>query len=286
MTKRRWRSVIELAPFEGRDMVDGPKDVWSGGASYEQFIGRWSRPVARAFLKWLAPRPGGVCLDVGCGTGALTGALARAIDPMRVEGVDPSLPFVEYARAHTDDSRVVFAVADARTLPYAEGAFDVVVSGLMINFVDPPGAAVAEMIRVARRGGIVGAYVWDYAEGMRLLRHFWDAAIASDPRAIERDEARRFPTCQMSALADLFRSGGLHDVDTTSIDVTTRFRDFDDCWAPFLEGQGPAPGYVAGLDEAARLRLRDRFHAALPVGPDGSIELTARAWAVRGTAAR
>ena len=267
-------------------MVDRPNDVWSGGASYEQFIGRWSRPVARAFVEWLAPRPGGVCLDVGCGTGALTGALARTIDPRRVEGVDPSWPFVEYARAHAADPRVVFAVADARALPHAQDTFNVVVSGLMINFVEPPGAAVAEMSRVARPGALVGAYVWDYAEGMRLLRHFWDAAIASDAGAIERDEARRFPMCQMSALTDLFRSAGLCDVDATSIDVTTRFRDFDDCWSPFLEGQGPAPGYVAGLDEAARLRLRDRFRADLPVDPDGSIDLTARAWAARGRAAR
>jgi hypothetical protein len=80
----------------------------------------------------------------------------------------------------------------------------------------------------------------------------------------------------------LFRRAGLTDVVSRAIDVPTHFRDFDDCWTPFLGGQGPAPAYVMALDEPRRAALREQIRAALPFGADGSIDLVARAWAVRG----
>jgi hypothetical protein len=138
------------------------------------------------------------------------------------------------------------------------------------------------MSRVVRAGGTVAVYVWDYADGMQVMRFFWDAAVALDHAAAELDEGRRFPLCAPSALDALFRDAGLDEVDTRAIDVPTRFRDFDDYWSPFLGGQGPAPGYAAALDDRRRTALRERLEATLPVAADGSIPLTARAWAVRG----
>jgi SAM-dependent methyltransferase len=162
--------------------------------------------------------------------------------------------------------------------------FDAVVSGLTLNFVPEPDRAAAELARVAAPGGVVAAYVWDYAEGMAMMRYFWDAATALDPAAAELDEGRRFPLCQPDALGRLWTGAGLADVEVRAIEVPTRFADFDDYWTPFLGGQGPAPGYVMSLDEERRDALRDLLHARLPSAQDGSIPLTARAWAVRGTA--
>src|SRR5215211_7866784 len=142
--------------------------------------------------------------------------------------------------------------------------------------------AVAEMAGVKRPGGIVAAYVWDYAEGMRLMRHFWDAADALDPKAKELDEGQRCWLCNPEPLSRLFLSAGLEDVEVRAIEVPTYFRDFDDYWSPFLGGQGPAPSYAMSLSEERRAELRERIQAGLPVALDGAIHLIARAWAVRG----
>jgi SAM-dependent methyltransferase len=258
-------------------------DVWAAGAAYEPYVGRWSRLVAREFLTWLAVPPGRRWLDVGCGTGALSGMVVAMVSPAHVDGVDRSEGFVAYARQQVADPRVRFEVADAQALAAPDASYDVVVSGLVLNFVAEPARAVAEMRRVARAAAPVAVYVWDYAGRMELMRRFWDAAAALDPAARELDEGRRFPICGPEPLSQLFAGAGLRDVETRAIEVPTVFRDFDDYWSPFLGGQGPAPGYAMSLDEDRRDRLRDLIRSRLPAAPDGSIALQARAWAVRGT---
>jgi SAM-dependent methyltransferase len=252
-------------------------EVWAGGGPYEAYIGRWSRLVAGPFLDWLDAGPGRRWLDVGCGTGALSAAILARCHPADVVGVDPSEAHIAWASANVDGAR--FVVADAAHLPL--GTVDVVVSGLALNFIPDAGAALAGMGDRAP-AGLVAAYVWDYAAGMELIRRFWDAAVALDPGAGELDEATRFPMCRPDRLEALWREAGFVEVTAGAIDVATVFRDFDDYWTPFLGGQGPAPGYAMSLDEDRRRALRDRLRAGLPIAGDGSISLTARAWAVRG----
>ncbi|WP_030719352.1 class I SAM-dependent methyltransferase [Streptomyces sp. NRRL F-2580] len=262
-------------------MAERPSDVWAEGHAYERYMGRWSRRVAEVFVARLGGRNGLRWLDVGCGTGALTRAVAARCRPRAVVGLDRSPGFLSAARADAP-ATARFAVADASALPFRDAVFDAAVSGLALNFLEPPGPAVAEAARVVRPGGLVAAYVWDYAEGMGLLRHFWDAAASVDPAASAWDEGRRFPLCRPGPLRALWSGAGLVDVSVASIEVPTVFNGFADLWEPFLSGQGPAPGYVATLAPAARDRLRTRLAATLPTGPDGSVPLAARAWAVRG----
>jgi SAM-dependent methyltransferase len=238
--------------------------------------------VAAEFLAWLAVSPHASWLDVGCGSGALSEAILASAQPATVDGIDTSAGFVEYARARVADPRVRFTVADAQQLPPPDASKDAIVSGLVLNFVPRPETALAEMARVATPGGLVAAYVWDYADRMQLMRYFWDAAVAIDPTAAALDEGRRFPLCQPAALEALWRATGLQRVEVRPIDVPTRFENFDDYWAPFLGGQGPAPGFAMRLSESLRARLRDQIRATLPIAADGSIALVARAWAVRG----
>ena len=261
-------------------MVSG-SDVWTSGEPYERYIGRWSRLVAGEFVRWLGVPRGRRWLDVGCGTGALTETLLAVAEPTEVVGLDASESFVAHARRAVVDKRARFVLAAADELPFGDEAFDAVVSGLVLNFVPDPAAAIAEAARVVRAGGVVAAYLWDYADGMRPLRYFWDAAAAVDPSSAKLDEGRRFPLARPAALAELFGSG-LEGVETRAIDVPTRFRDFDDYWSPFLGGQGPAPAYAVSLAEEPRTALRKRLRATVPARADGSIELVARAWAVRG----
>ena len=258
------------------------KEVWAAGDRYEPYVGRWSRLVAREFMDWLAVPAGKDWLDVGCGTGALTQSILERGNPNSVKGVDPSPGFIEYAKARIASARASFEVGDAQSLPVESAGFDAAVAGLVLNFVPQQPRAVAEMARVLRPGGIVGAYVWDYAGKMELMRYFWDAAAALDPAAYELDEGLRFPICQPKPLAELFARAGLRDVEVRPIDVPTDFRDFDDYWSPFLGGQAPAPGYAMSLSEERRGALRDRIRSKLPIGKDGAIHLIARAWAVRG----
>ncbi|HEU4742254.1 MAG TPA: methyltransferase domain-containing protein [Meiothermus sp.] len=263
-------------------MDQSSKEVWTSGAVYESYVGRWSRPVAREFLVWLAVPAGASWLDVGCGTGALSRTILETTQPSRVEGIDPSPGYIVYARGQLEDDRVGFRTANAMDLPFTDASFDGVVSGLVLNFIPQPEVALSEMTRVAKPGGRVAAYVWDYAGKMQLMRRFWDAAVELNPAAAELDEGRRFPLCQPGPLRALFSGAGLREVEVRAIDIPTPFRDFDDYWTPFLGGQGPAPGYAVSLSETSRAELRERIRARLPVAPDGSIALIARAWAVQG----
>jgi SAM-dependent methyltransferase len=258
-------------------------DHWTGGSAYERYIGRWSARVAPLFLDWLGVPKGVRWLDVGCGTGALTAAILERRDPAAVFGVDPSDSFLRAAQARISDPRVRFVAGSAEALPLAAASVDAAVSGLVLNFVADPVAALVEQARAITPGGVVGAYVWDYAGEMQPLRRFWDAAVALDPAARESDEGIRFPIATPDALAQAFASAGLLDVRVRAIDVATDFVGFDDYWEPFLAGTGPAPAYVAALDDHRRAALREDLRAHLPIQADGSIHLIARAWAVAAT---
>jgi SAM-dependent methyltransferase len=238
--------------------------------------------VAREFLAWIAIAPNSRWLDVGCGTGALSQTILRCAEPTEVQGIDSATGYVVCAREQVRDARVRFDVGDGHTLPADSASCDAVVAGLVLNFLPQPDLALGEMIRAARVGGTVAAYVWDYAGKMQLMRHFWNAAVALNPPAFDLDEGRRFPLCQPQPLADLFRTAGLRAVEVRAIDIATDFHDFDDYWSPFLGGQGPAPSYAMALNEEQRAALRERLRQSLPFALDGSIPLAARAWAVRG----
>jgi SAM-dependent methyltransferase len=223
-------------------------------------------------------------VDVGSGTGAVTETILRTTDPGSVIGVEPSEAFISFARAQVSDPRARFEVGDGAALPLPDAAADVAVSGLVLNFVPDPAAMLGEMRRVTRRAGTVAVYVWDYADGMAIMRHFWDAAIEQDPAVADKAESLKFEICRPDALREAFAAAGMADATVEPIDIPTVFRDFDDYWEPFLMATAPAPRHAMSLSEGDREDLRRRLQARLPTEPDGSIHLTARAWAARGTA--
>src|SRR5512140_812342 len=264
----------------------GMADNWANGQSYEAYVGRWSRAVALEFLAWLSIPADRRWLDIGCGTGALSETILQNASPKSVTGIDLSEEYLAYARQAVQDTRATFAVGSVTPLQYADDIYDAAVSGLVLNFLAHPDRAVSEMRRVVAAGGIVAAYVWDYAGEMEFMRYFWDAAVALDPKAAALDESRRFPLCNPDPLMQLFKSAGLHNVETRAIDVKTIFRDFNDFWTPFLGGQGPAPSYLISLSPERQDDLREELLGQLPIEDDGSIPLVGRAWAVKGQNAR
>jgi SAM-dependent methyltransferase len=250
----------------------------ASGDLYDRFVGRYGSALGDALLDFAEVRSGMRVLDVGCGSGALAGRAAELVGPGNVAGVDPSQPFVESCRARVPDADV--RVAAAESLPFPDDSFDTVLSQLVVNFIGDAPKGVAEMARVAKPGGVVAACVWDYAVGMRMLRAFWDAAVELDASA--PDEGAFMRNATPGELEELWVQGDLADVETSTLEVEAEYDDFDDLWAPFLAGIGPAGAYTASLEPDPQAALRERLGAKLgdPVGP---FTLSARAWCVRGT---
>ena len=256
--------------------------LWTQAAEYEAHIGRWSRIAARQFVTWLRVRPGSRWLDAGCGTGAVTQAIIDLATPVAVTGVDASASFIELARERVFDDRAAFIVGDACALPVRTRSYEAAVAGLVLQSVSDPRAAVAELARVLGPGDVAGAYVWDFAGEMQLLRRFWDAARSIDPRATEHDVGVRYAMCRPEILVALFEAAGIRDCETCAIDVVARFRGFDDYWMPMAADSGGAIAqYLATLDNRGHTALRDRVRASIP-SADAPFELVARAWAIRG----
>jgi SAM-dependent methyltransferase len=250
--------------------------------AYERFMGRWSRRLAPLLVTFASVAEEDSVLDAGSGTGALSLAVAAARPSSRVTGVDPSSAYVRNAQARTSSDGVRFLVGDAQALPFPDTAFDKALSLLAMNFIPDAAKALQEMTRVTRPGGTVAAAVWDYGEGMEMLRVFWDEAVALDPAIAARDE-RNMPLCRRGELAALWHAQELQQIEEQPIAIELSFVSFEDYWTPFLGGQGPAGACVSSLPEAVRTalasRIRKRF---LEERQDAPFTLQARAWAVKG----
>lgn len=247
------------------------------GAAYDDFMGRYSAPLAELFADAADVTADQDALDVGCGPGALTSVLASRLGPGRVWAVDPSAPFAAAcARRHPD---VTVEVATADDLPYADASFDRVLAQLVLHFVPDPAAAGRAFARVLRPGGIAAACVWDFDDGMELLRHYWDAALAVDPTA--PDEARTLRFGRAGELGDWLRAAGFEDVTESELVVSSTYAGVDELWASLLQGVGPAGAHCVGLPRteqaAVRAELVDRLGS-----PPGSFTLGAVARTVVG----
>lgn len=259
-------------------------DAWQAGRSYDAYMGRWSRQLAPRFLDWLQPRNGLDWLEIGCGTGALSATILARCSPESLLAIDPSEGFIATAKANVADDRAAFQVGDAQALTVASASRDIIVSGLVLNFVPDRARALAEMRRVGRAGATVAFYVWDYSGGgVEFVHAFWQAATALDCNAADLTEDRRFPFCSADGLQLLMEPSGLQSIESVALDMPMVFKDFADYWDPFTLGAGPAPGYCMSLQADARHRLREQLRANLCYRRDGSIAFNARVWAVRST---
>jgi SAM-dependent methyltransferase len=248
--------------------------------AYDKHVGRYGARLATALCDFIGVENGLRALDVGAGPGALTRELARRLGVANVVAVEPSEPFAQACRARVPGVEVIAASAEA--LPLANDTFDATLSQLVVNFLDDAQAAVREMARVTRSGGVIGACVWDYGGEMEVLRAFWDAAREVEPEgAAARDEAT-MPWTREGDLGELWEQTGLLHVRSAPLRIRARYAGFEDLWSAFPAGVGPSGAYTAGLDDAGRAALHDTLRRRLGAG-DQPFELTARAWAVAGT---
>lgn len=260
-----------------------PLDKWTSGRDYDAWMGRWSRLLAEGFLAWLDIRPGARWLDVCCGTGITTQAIVEHSSPGTVVGIDVNTAQLAVAREHRSHPNVSYELADAMALPFKNRSFDATICGLSLQFIPDPLHALNEMRRTTCPGGTVAVYVWDFLQGARFLRLFWDAAAEIDPQAAAFDQGRRFPLCTPEGLRAAFTAARLESPILKPLEIVTRFANFDDYWEPMSTGQGSAPHYLSLRDERTRLAIRDRVNALLPADAQGAIVLPARSWAIRAS---
>jgi SAM-dependent methyltransferase len=253
-------------------------------AGYEQLMGRWSRKLAPPFIDFAGLAEGERIIDVGCGTGSLTFALARAADLGEIAAIDYSPVFVEEAIQRNSDPRIKIRQADACDLPFEDGAFDRSLALLVLHFVPEAGKAVAEMRRVVRQGGVVAAAVWDHLGGMPGMRMMVDtvAALSEGGRQLRARYCFQ-PMMRPGEMKRTFVEQGLLEVTETELMIRMDYQSFDDYWAPMAAGEGPLGKYVATLDATERARtdaaMRDAYEAGRPDGPRSFASV---AWACRG----
>ena len=244
--------------------------------AYTRFMGRYSEPLAARFADLAGVRRGQRVLDVGCGPGALTAELAGRLGAGQVCAVDPSESFAAAAGERLPG--VAVSVATAERLPFPDGAFDAVLAQLVVHFMTDPVAGLREMGRVARRGGVVGACVWDHGGGRGPLTPFWRAVRELDPSATDESGLAGVGEGQLAAL---FGQAGLAGTDATTLTVRAGYATFGQWWQPFTLGVGPAGDYVASLTARRRRLLRERCRELLGEGP---FDVSATAWAVTSRA--
>jgi SAM-dependent methyltransferase len=249
---------------------------FNDAAAYDAFMGRYSVPLGPQLADLVGVGHGQHALDVGCGSGGLTGELVARLGAASVSAVDPSAPFVAAVRERYPGVDV--GLATAEVLPFNPGTFDTALAQLVVHFMSDPVAGLAEMARVTRSNGVVGACVWDHAGGQGPLAPFWSAVRDLDPHSSNEST---LPGTRRGHLTELFSTAGLRDVEETSLSVNVEHPTFEEWWTPFTRGVGPAGAYVGTLTLDQQTALRERCHEILPEPP---FVVTAVAWAARGRA--
>lgn len=241
--------------------------------SYDNFMGRFSVPLAPLFADFAGIEAGQRVLDVGAGTGALTAELVRR--GAETSAADPSPPFVAALRQRLPDVGV--HEAPAEELPWPDGSFDAALAQLVITFMRDAPAGIAEMQRVVRPGGVVAVCMWD-REGMEMLAAIHRAQHALDPSRPTPEQLTNYRTRQ--EIEGLFGD----DVEIDLLEVEAAYSGIDEFWDAFAAGVGPSGVWVASLDEAQRQRAREEIYRQVGE-PNGPFTLVGRAWAAKATRA-
>jgi ubiquinone/menaquinone biosynthesis C-methylase UbiE len=256
------------------------------GNGYELQMGRWSRRLAPAFVRFLGLTGAGKILDVGCGTGSLSFVLGDAPDAHNVHGIDLAPEYIAYAKQTIKNKRINFQVGDACSLPFPDASFDHALSMLVLQFIQKSDTAVREMHRVTRPGGIVAAATWDSRGGLVAQRIILDTAAVLDPKANElRSRTCTRPLTRPGDLARAWRDAGFFEVMEDTVTIRMDFVSFEDFWAPAEGNDGPIAEYVGTLNPVMKAAIRDKVRQAyLDGGPNDARSYAATAWVVKGRA--
>lgn len=263
-------------------MSEAPS-FFTDGQAYERLMGLWTRAAGEVFLRWLSPREGLSWLDVGCGTGTFTELVIDRCAPSCVSAIDPSEGQINYARGRPISSRVTFQTGDAQSLPFANDTFDVAVMALVINFVPDGAKAVAEMKRVVKPQGTLGAYVWDNLGGGFVQRPLVEGLMAI---GVEAPAAGGLKNTSIEELRTLFERAGIEQIATRTIEIEVSYPNFEDYWSAQTGLVNPVVQPIRKLSEVDVARLQSYLRNRLSIDHSGRIAYAASANAVKGRVSR
>jgi len=231
--------------------------AWSErAATYDRVTGQVTAEVAGDLLDAAAVGEGTRVLDVGCGTGIVTAAAAAR--GARAIGADVAEGMLAVARERHPD--LEFVAADAEALPFAPGAFEAVVAGLVVNHLPTPQRAVTEFARVLGPGGRVAVAVWDQPERAPLFGELSEAVADTgvDVHATLPPGPDPYRYADDGEMRGLLDAAGLVDVEVRTLEVVHRCADAEELWAGLLGGSAR----IATVIERQTPTVRERIHAA------------------------
>jgi ubiquinone/menaquinone biosynthesis C-methylase UbiE len=250
---------------------------------YDAYMGRWSVALAPVFVHFACLRGPRSVLDIGCGTGSLLRAVAKAFPGSLRVGLDPYFPFVAYARTAQNRVESSYVIGATESLPFGDNVFDHCLSLLVLQEIRDRAAALREMHRVTRRDGMVAACQWDFDQGMPMIVALRKALAAVAPHVEESGSTFGFRS--LAELEDSWRAAGFEDIETTRLSVTLSYENFSDLWSPILSGSTPTTALIAALPADARDAVGRNLMKILPGAlGGGSFSLSAHAFAIRGRA--
>jgi SAM-dependent methyltransferase len=254
--------------------------------AYEHFMGRWSTRLAEPFLEFADVKPGSRVLDVGCGTGTIT--LALATRGAKAVGLDASESYLDGARRLRSHPDVTYEAGDACDLQYSNASFDACVSTLVIDVIPEVDLFAAEMRRVTRSGGVVACATFDFWGGNSALDHVLDTgAVLDEGIRTLRARIKARPIVWANGQADLWRQVGLIDVVEVPIVLSFDYSDFEDYWSSWSTGPTRVAQRLMALPSDLRSEIEQHVRAGYLAGlPDGARSFAAVVRAVRGTVPR
>ena len=229
------------------------------------------------YLGLLDIGPGDRVLDVGCGSGVVTRAIATRVGPGgRAVGVDPSSELLaiarDLARGGASGERIEFHEGSALRLPFADGSFDAVVCVTVLSHVPGGDGAIPELVRVLRPGGRLGVY--DLDTDMTTITHPDRAltrriiAASSDAAAVNGWIGRQLPS--------LFRRGGVVDIRVRGFFPLET--DANSFYGALAERCAEVAAKAGAISEAERRQWLDAFREQAAQGPIVAGRLHVFAW--------
>jgi SAM-dependent methyltransferase len=264
---KRWNSTAGRAWVDAQPQID-----------------RLLKPFEDLLVDAVAAHAPREVLDVGCGTGGTTVAIARRLGTTAsCTGVDISVPMIEAARARAerDGTPVAFIVADAQTHNFEAGQFDAIVSRFGVMFFSDPVAAFANLRRAARDGARLQVIVWRGAADNPFMITAERAAAPFLPHLPERkpDAPGQFALANDRRVHAILDAGGWSEVEIRPLDIVCAMPA--SALVTYVSRMGPVGTALQETDEATRTRVVDAVLPAFdPFVRGDEVRFAAACWMV------